>query len=314
MYVHTSMGRFPLLLLLTTAAATASLAAWRSATPVLAPNACGDSASLVWEPTTPKQGSLFRVTANGVPALSILHGTVAGQALHFTRDTTDSARVVAFAAAPIDADTTLALVVRCISLTRTDVLAAEVRVATADYPLERLTVAPEFGRPLDSATLARTRREAARALDVAHIAHVTPRLWSEPFILPRDSRITSGFGRGREFNGVVQSRHMGTDFAGAVGAPVRAANRGVARIVDSFFYGGNVVYIDHGAGLNTAYLHLSAHDVAVGDTVERGQVIGRVGATGRVTGPHLHLIVRYGDVTVDPMSLFAIAGDSSQRR
>ena len=68
---------------------------------------------------------------------------------------------------------------------------------------------------------------------------------------------------------------------------------------------------DHGAGLSSAYLHLSKQLVVTGDTVERGQQIGLVGATGRVTGPHLHLIVRYGSVTVDPLSLFAIAGDSS---
>jgi murein DD-endopeptidase MepM/ murein hydrolase activator NlpD len=146
---------------------------------------------------------------------------------------------------------------------------------------------------------------------VALHAHTTPRLWAEPFTHPRDSRITSGFGGGREYNGQITSRHMGTDFAGAVGAPVRAANRGVVRIVDAFFYGGNVVYIDHGAGLSSAYLHLSEHLVSVGDTVTRGQQVGRVGATGRVTGPHLHLIVRYGSITVDPVSLFAVAGDSS---
>ena len=146
---------------------------------------------------------------------------------------------------------------------------------------------------------------------VASNAHLTPRLWTDPFIVPRESRITSGFGGGREFNGTITSRHMGTDFAGATGAPVRAVNRGVVRIVDAFFYGGNVVYVDHGAGISTAYLHLSQQLVASGDTVQRNQVIGRVGATGRVTGPHLHLIVRYGSVTVDPMSLFAVAGDSS---
>ena len=96
---------------------------------------------------------------------------------------------------------------------------------------------------------------------------------------------------------------MGTDYAGAVGAPVRAANRGVVRLVESFHLGGNVIYLDHGAGLVTAYLHLSEQLVAVGDTVERGATIGRVGATGRVTGPHLHWITRYGGVTVDPASL-----------
>ena len=137
-------------------------------------------------------------------------------------------------------------------------------------------------------------------------SHSTPRLFEEPFVFPRDSRVTSGFGRGREFNGNITSRHMGTDFAGETGAPVVAVNRGVVRIVDAFYYGGNVIYIDHGAGLSSAYLHLSAQLVQAGDTVMRGQMIGRVGATGRVTGPHLHFIARYGTVTVDPVSLFAI--------
>jgi murein DD-endopeptidase MepM/ murein hydrolase activator NlpD len=107
------------------------------------------------------------------------------------------------------------------------------------------------------------------------------------------------------FNGQVQSRHTGTDFAGAVGAPIRAPARGIVALVDDFYLGGGVIYIDHGAGLVTGYLHLSAKDVREGDVVEPGQVIGRVGATGRVTGPHLHWIVRYGGHTVDAMTLLA---------
>ena len=106
---------------------------------------------------------------------------------------------------------------------------------------------------------------------------------------------------------------MGTDYAGAVGAPVYAANRGVVRLVDAFYLGGNVVYLDHGAGLVTAYLHLSAQTVAVGDTVQRGEIIGKVGATGRVTGPHLHWITRYGAVTVDPASLLRVTASGTAR-
>jgi murein DD-endopeptidase MepM/ murein hydrolase activator NlpD len=201
--------------------------------------------------------------------------------------------------------------VYCTAGERTDTLRLSIIPARGAYPVERLTVAPTFGKEPDSALAARIRQESDRANVVAVGSHDTPRLWTQPFRRPRPSRITSGFGRGREFNGTVTSRHMGTDFAGATGAPVRAANRGVVRIVGRFYYGGNVVYVDHGAGLTSAYLHLSRQLVAEGDTVERGQVIGRVGATGRVTGPHLHLIVRYGRVTVDPLSLFSLAGDSS---
>jgi murein DD-endopeptidase MepM/ murein hydrolase activator NlpD len=175
-------------------------------------------------------------------------------------------------------------------------------------------VAPGFGREPDSALAARIRRESERARQVAELSHATQGLWQGPWQLPRASRITSGFGRGREYNGTITSRHMGTDFAGATGAVVRAANRGVVRIVDVFYYGGNVVYVDHGGGVTSAYLHLSRQDVAVGDTVARGTPIGLVGATGRVTGPHLHLILRYGTVTVDPLSLFALVGDSTARR
>lgn len=96
---------------------------------------------------------------------------------------------------------------------------------------------------------------------------------------------------------------MGTDFAGAVGAPVTAPARGIVALSDTFYLGGNVLYLDHGDGLVTAYLHLSEQLVSAGDTVETGDVIARVGATGRVTGPHLHWIVRYGEITVDGLSL-----------
>ena len=260
-----------------------------------------------WEPTTPTQGALFRIRLRGVdPGISV-RGFVAGEPLHFSGDSVRES----LAAAPIDGPDSLNLVIRCIGNGLTDSMVTRIPTTSGNYPIEKLRVAPAFGRPPDSATAARIARESQRAVDVAMDAHDTPRLWREPFIVPRDTRITSGFGGGREYNGQITSRHMGTDFAGATGAPVHATNRGVVRIVDAFFYGGNVVYIDHGAGLSSAYLHLSEQLVAGGDTVQRNQLIGRVGATGRVTGPHLHLIVRYGSVTVDPLSLFAVAGDSS---
>jgi pyruvate/2-oxoglutarate dehydrogenase complex dihydrolipoamide acyltransferase (E2) component len=88
---------------------------------------------------------------------------------------------------------------------------------------------------------------------------------------------------------------------------VRAANRGVVRLTSRFYLGGNVVYLDHGEGLVSAYMHLSRTLVAAGDTVARGQTIGHVGSTGRVTGPHLHWVVRYGTSSVDPLSLLALS-------
>ena len=271
--------------------------------------ACGD-AVISWEPGAPTQGALFLVRVSGAPPDAALAGIVAGELLHFSSDSIRES----LAPVPIDGPDSVDVVVRCSLGGDTDSIRVRLGTASGNYPVERLRVAPAFGRPPDSATAARIARESRRALDVARESHQTPRLWQGPFATPREARITSGFGGGREYNGAITSRHMGTDYAGVTGAPVRASNRGVVRIVDAFFYGGNVVYLDHGAGLSSAYLHLSQQLVATGDTVERGQVIGRVGATGRVTGPHLHFIVRYGAVTVDPLSLLALAGDSASNQ
>lgn len=264
---------------------------------------CAAPFQATWSPRRPRPGSLFTVEVVVYPGEAAPRGEVAGEPLHFTSAGDGHWR--ALAAAPIDATTSLGVHLACPG-GATDSARVAVPLASAAYPLERLRVAPRFSAPPDSALQARMRREAERAAAVSRASHDTPRLWNAPFRAPRASRITSSFGRGREFNGTVTSRHMGTDYAGAVGAPIRAANRGVVRLVDSFYLGGNVVYLDHGEGLVTAYLHLSEHRVAEGDSVARGAIIGLVGATGRVTGPHLHWIARYGRVSVDPLSLLRV--------
>jgi murein DD-endopeptidase MepM/ murein hydrolase activator NlpD len=163
----------------------------------------------------------------------------------------------------------------------------------------------------DSAARVRIARDIARARSVSRSAHGTERLWEGPFRLPRPSRITSEFGTGREYNGKVTSRHLGTDFDGKVGYPVIATNRGRVALVARFYLAGNVVYLDHGEGLISAYFHLSRALVKEGQMVEKGQRIGNVGRTGRVTGPHLHWVMRYGGVTLDPMSVLALLGQDS---
>lgn len=274
-----------------------------------------------WSPRRPRQGTLFRLVVDGVTDPRSVTGTVAGEPLHFADASGD--RVFAFAPIPIDSTGSVAATIVVADELGVDTIQARIPVAPGGYPSEKLTVAPRFSGKPDTALQRRLDEEARRAAAVSRNAHETPRLWSGDFARPRPGRITSGFGRARVFNGSVQSRHMGLDFAGTVGAPVRAVNRGVVRIVDDFYLGGNVVYIDHGAGLVTAYLHLSETLVAVGDTVQKGTLIGRVGATGRVTGPHLHLIVRYGRYSLDPQTLLAPArpqrpparsnGDSGRR-
>ncbi len=261
---------------------------------------CGADLRVEALPASPRQGTLFRVGVAGAEPGVTLSGTATGDPLHFSTDS--GAGTWSFAAAPVDS-TSVDVVVTCSRGVASITKRLTVPLSPGAYALEKLRVAPQFSAKPDSALEARQRREAARAAAVSAQSHDTPRLWVEPFAAPRTSRITSRYGGGREFNGTVTSRHMGTDYAGAIGAPIRAINRGVVRLVDTFYLGGKVVYVDHGAGLVTAYLHMSAQRVAVGDTVKRGTVLGSVGATGRVTGPHLHLIVRYGRVSVDPESL-----------
>lgn len=270
---------------------------------------CASPFQATWSPRRPRPGSLFTVEVVVYPGETAPGGRVAGEPLHFT--SVGDGRWRALAAAPIDSAASLGVRLACPGSAADSGLLA-VPLASASYPLERLRVAPRFSAPPDSALQARMRREAERAATVSRASHDTPRLWRVSFRAPRTSRVTSSFGRGREFNGTVTSRHMGTDYAGTVGAPVRAANRGVVRLVDSFYLGGNVVYLDHGEGLVTAYLHLSKHRVAEGDTVARGAIIGLVGATGRVTGPHLHWIARYGRVSVDPLSLLRVTAAETE--
>jgi murein DD-endopeptidase MepM/ murein hydrolase activator NlpD len=273
-------------------------------------------ATLTITPRRPEIGSLVllslrRSKASGDSILTI-SGRMAGEPLHFRPDSTGVAH--AFGLVPIEAsDSVVARVVVRYASGVEDSLRYALpyphRVTpTGGRPARarRLRVSKVFTARPDSLTEARVERENAEARAAGRRAHDTPPLWTQPFVRPRSSRITSSFGSGRVFNGRLTSSHGGVDFAGQAGDPVRAANRGVVALVDAFFLAGNVVYIDHGAGVMTGYFHLTQALVAVGDTVERGQEIGLVGATGRVTGPHLHWSARYGEHTVDPMGLIEL--------
>ncbi len=248
-----------------------------------------------WQPATPHQGSLIVVTAPDA-----ITGEVAGEPLHFTDGK-------ALAAVPLRATDSTKLETLSI---RWD---GAVVGKTVYVPVQELRAAEEtvqaaerFTPPPDSALQARIDRERDLSRDAARRAHDVPKLWKAPFLRPRKARITSQFGSGRQVNGVWRSRHSGLDLAGPKGAAVRASNRGIVALVGDYFYGGISVYVHHGQGLMTIYYHLSRALVAVGDTVERGQIIGRVGATGRVTGPHLHWQAQYGAVPFDPADLLKL--------
>lgn len=270
----------------------------------------GQSARLTATPAAPDPGAIVRLTLaapSGVDAIVSVRGSLAGEPLHFIR--AGSGVWHAIGGVPVDVEGSLvadAVVRRASGKSET----TRVRFTLPKIPppvAQPLEVDSTFTRPLDSATQARIANENARAREVGRRAHNFAPMWTASFLKPRTSVITSEFGSGRSFNGKVTSRHLGVDFRGAVGEPVRAANRGVVVLVDNFFLAGNVVYINHGGGVVTSYFHLSRPLVAVGDTVKRGQVIGLVGNTGRVTGPHLHWAARYGALTVNPLDLLSLS-------
>ena len=235
--------------------------------------------------------------------LTIAGGEAAGEPLHFEPHAERSLR--ALVGVPVEVGDSFKVSLFLQADDRRDTATASLPVRRSGYPSEVLKVAPGFVKP-DSAAAARIQSEIMRSREVSRRSQERTRLWAGPFRLPRSSRITSPFGSARVFNGAVQSRHLGTDFAGAVGEPVLAAGRGVVALVADFYLAGGTIYLDHGAGLVTAYFHLSRSYVRKGQAVKAGQRIGAVGRSGRVTGPHLHWVARYGTISVDPMSLLQL--------
>ena len=143
-------------------------------------------------------------------------------------------------------------------------------------------------------------------------AIVTPeRFWHGPFDAPVPGSATSSFGRLTITNGKPAGRHQGTDFRATTGTPVKAPNAGRVVIARNLYFAGNTVIIDHGLGVFSLLAHLSRIDVAPGATVARGDRLGESGATGRVTGPHLHWAVRFGEMTVDPLALMSALAKQS---
>lgn len=178
---------------------------------------------------------------------------------------------------------------------------ATLEVTATKFPEERLTV-PKTYTDLDKKTLARVQREQ-KLLAGAWEKSVATRLWEGPFARPAAGPSGSPFGLRRFFNGEPRSPHAGIDIRAPTGTPVWASNRGRVVLVRDLFFTGKTIAIDHGLGVFTLYVHLSKTGVREGETVAKGKEIGRVGATGRVTGPHLHFATRIGDARIDPDAL-----------
>jgi len=185
------------------------------------------------------------------------------------------------------------------------------RIEPKQFRVRRLSVPGGFVDPPPEA-LAQIAHNSAMLAEA--YARVTPRLWSGAFVLPVDGRPTSNFGTRSYYNGQRRSPHAGVDFVGAPGTPVRAANHGRVAVAAPMYFTGNTIVVDYGDRLFSVFAHLSELRAKVGDTVEPTTIVGLVGATGRVTGPHLHWSVRLNGARVDPLSLIAATASSEHPR
>ncbi len=178
--------------------------------------------------------------------------------------------------------------------------AQTLRVVPKEFRVRRLSVPGGFVDPPPEA-LEQIARDAA--VLAAAYARVSPRRWSGAFVLPVDGQPTSNFGTRSYYNGQRRSPHAGVDFVGKPGTPIRAANHGEVVVASPMYFTGNTIVIDYGDRLFSVFAHLSELHAKVGDTVEPATIVGLVGATGRVTGPHLHWSTRLNGARVDPLSL-----------
>ncbi|MDD2744883.1 MAG: M23 family metallopeptidase, partial [Rhodocyclaceae bacterium] len=180
----------------------------------------------------------------------------------------------------------------------TNVSIKAIPVLVKNYPEQRLTIKNKRKVEPNPDDLQRIERE--RKITEAVKRQFTDAVPQTDFALPAKGPLSSRFGLRRVFNGLPRNPHAGLDVAVGTGAPISAPADGVVANTGDYFFNGNTVFIDHGQGLISAYMHLSRIDVRYGQPVKRGEIIGAVGATGRVTGPHLHWAVILNNTPVDP--------------
>jgi len=178
-------------------------------------------------------------------------------------------------------------------------------VKSGKFAVEKLTVARQFVEP-NPEEVARANQERQHLREI--FATVTPeRLWRGAFRVPLDgARNAKNFGRRRVLNGEPGSPHTGVDFPAPAGTPIHAAQRGRVVLAEELFFSGKTVVIDHGLGVYTFYGHMDSVAVFTGDSVEKGALLGKVGATGRVTGPHLHWGLTVNQARVNPLQMLSL--------
>jgi len=175
------------------------------------------------------------------------------------------------------------------------------KVREGKFKETKLKVDPNITKPNEE-----EQQRIAKEKEEMKAAYSNPSptpLWQGGFRFPTKGSITSRFGSKRSFNGEVKSVHQGVDLRAGSGTPIYAGNAGKIILAKAFFYAGNMVVIDHGMGIFSSYGHLSTIKVSPGQTIKKGEELGLAGATGRVTGPHLHWGIRVNGILVDPHQL-----------
>ncbi len=261
--------------------------------------------SLTWSPEKIEIGSpvLFILTT---PHADKVAGTWQKHTLEFFQSLADPNHWYALAGIDVGKDSgSYEVSVEVTRAGEIQTLRRTLQVTEAPYKEIPLTVPEKFVQP-DPKALERIAAE--QKLKARVFATTAPKpLWTGRFLPPlKSAPSTDSFGTRRVFNGSLASVHRGLDYRAKTGTPVMAANSGRVLLARPFYYEGNCVILDHGLGLATIYMHLSDFSVKEGERVQRGQVIARSGATGRATGPHLHLTVRWQGESLDPAKLFLL--------
>ncbi len=261
--------------------------------------------SVAWTPSQLESGSVCLFTVD-FPGAASVRGKWMDHVLLFAKE---KGKTVWYAAAGIDVETKPGPYPLKLEAVLDDghVVSSvrQVQVLPAPYKTEKLRVATRFIEP-DAATLKIIEADKEIKKKVFERDPVAPE-WSGDFEAPVSSVVSETFGTRRTFNGKLASIHRGVDYRARMGTPVLAANSGEVILARPLFYEGNCVVVNHGQGLMTIYMHLSKFKVAIGDKVRKGEEIGLSGATGRVTGPHLHMAARWEGAYVDPLKLLKLS-------
>jgi murein DD-endopeptidase MepM/ murein hydrolase activator NlpD len=258
--------------------------------------------NVFWQPDQLQQGSPMFITCELSGAAARVTGVWRGKKLTFFR--TEKPRLW-YALAGVDLDTQPGPYdLKISALMRTGKWASSVKSVTVEpgnfsagnvqVPEQYVQPSPEERKQIERDAVFKKR---------AFAREIRMPLWSGGFSQPIDAPSTPSFGETRLMNEEKTSRHLGTDYPAKEGTPVRASNSGVVVLARSLFYEGNCVIINHGQRFFTVYMHLSRIDVREGRRVRKEQRIGLSGATGRVTGPHLHFEAEWDGIPVDPLQL-----------